>query len=127
MWYHGASLGTPNLTAVLDLVLFEPAFDCAAVYLFCLFNPKTLNDTDCALYSDRRAFMNFLEGSPGCYEFPGTFTGLGRGFRTFTKLEWTLLQVHRAGMDFTRDSLGCCDETRDVHRVGMDFTGTSPG
>jgi hypothetical protein len=66
--------------------------------------------------------LNLLEGSPAEMKY----LELSRGFRTFIRLEWTLLEVHRAGMDFTGDSPGCY-ETREVHRAGMDFTGASPG
>jgi hypothetical protein len=92
--------------------------------------------------------MNFLEGSPGCYEFPGSspgwngfycrFTGLLRNegsspgwngfYWNFTGLELILLEIHRAGMDFTGEDSPGCYETRKVHRAaGMDFTEDSPG
>jgi hypothetical protein len=96
-----------------------------------------------------------------------TFTGLGRSLRVapgwnglywkFIGLQWILLELHQAGMDFTGDSPGWnglywnftglewilleihragmdftgdspgCYETRNVHRAGMDFTGDSSG
>jgi hypothetical protein len=83
-----------------------------------------------------QAGMDFTGSSPGWNGFYWRFTGLLRNeesspgwngfYGSFTGLEWNLLEIHRAGMEFTGESPGCY-ETRKVHRAGMDFTGDSPG
>jgi hypothetical protein len=71
--------------------------------------------------------MKYLELSTGWDEVFVRLPGWNGLYWKFTGLEWTLqeIQIHRAGMEFTRESPGCY-ETRKVHQVGMDFTGDSP-
>ena len=110
-----------------------------------------------AFWTLKMIYERFMKGSLDWYEICGTFSGLGRGFRTFIRLEWTLLEVpglewilreiHRAGMDFPGDSPGWNDFTRRItgllrifveihwliwiysknHRAVTDFRGDSPG